>query len=138
MLLDQTEQRGQAPFPTTIVIYTVLRNEMAPIRDRSSLLRNETNNPFSFFLHSIAGVEEREVLAVAPHRCEVTVMRVIGIAGLARMIDGSRVIPVPDVYYNSNRGSAGLAEVARPVRRLARHEWTAVLWNRADVDFGAG
>src|SRR5215467_16037310 len=102
------------------------------------LLRHEDNHSFRLFLHSLAAIEQGKILAVAPHRCEVAVMRAIGIAGLPWMIDGSRVIPVPDVHYHPHRRSAGLAEVAHPVRRLARHEWTAVLWERAYVDLGAG
>ena len=42
-------------------------------------------------------VQQREVLAVAPHLCQVPIVRAIWIAGLAWVVGGLRVVPISNV-----------------------------------------
>ncbi len=45
-------------------------------------------------LHSLATVEQRKLLPRAPQLCQLTIVGIVRIPGLARMIHCSRVVPI--------------------------------------------
>src|SRR5262249_34407555 len=98
------------------------------------LLRHKGDGLLGLFLNRLAAIEQREILAVAPHLRQVAVMRALGIAGLAWMIYSPRIVPIADIDYDAHRRPTSLSEITGLVRRLARNERAAVLWNRADID----
>src|SRR5260370_7702306 len=49
------------------------------------------------------------------------------------VVDGARIVPVPDVHLNANGWSRGLPEIGRPVLRVVGHKLAAALLNRPDI-----
>jgi hypothetical protein len=88
-------------------------------------------------LHCCAAVKQREVLAIAPHLCQVPIVRAVRVAGLAGVVDGDRIVPIANVDHHAYRRTAHLAKIADAVRRLTRHKSTPVLLDWSNVYLGA-
>ena len=79
---------------------------------RLSVLWYELDPLLCRVLHCFPAVQQREVFAIAPHLCQVPIVRAIWIAGLAGVVDSPRIVPIAYINYNAYRRTRHLTKIA--------------------------
>lgn len=98
-------------------------------------MRKQLDSLLSGSLHRFPRVEQRHVLSRAPSRRQIAVVRTVRVTRLTRIIHGTGIVPVPEIYNDTKRWTMGITKIGDMIMSHIRCIGAATPFEGADVQF---